>query len=791
MKFSEQWLREWVDPDVSTGTLAEQLTMAGLEVDAVEPAAPPFDGVVVGEVLAVEAHPDADKLRVCRVGVDRDEPLEIVCGAPNVHQGMRAPTAVVGANLPGGLRIKKSKLRGVASFGMLCSAKELGLGEGTEGLMALPADAPVGTPLRDYLGLDDQSIELGLTPNRGDCLSILGIAREVGVLNRLAVAAPGGAAVPAASDDTFPVTLDSPADCPRYVGRVVRGIDNRAATPMWMQERLRRCGLRSLGPVVDVTNYVLLELGQPMHAFDLARLDSGITVRRARAGEALTLLDGQELELDPEALVIADGTGAQALAGVMGGAATAVEAGTRDIFFESAFFDPGAIAGRARRYGLHTDSSHRFERGVSPELQREAVERATALLIGIAGGEAGPVTEVCEAAHLPRREAIALRSARVGRVLGKAIPDAEVAEVLERLGMAVEADGEGWRVTPPAFRFDLTIEEDLLEEVGRIHGYQNLPSTLPEVRLDGVAVPEEEVGLARLRQPLLERGYHEAITYTFVDPALQARLDPEATVLELANPIASDMSAMRTTLWPGLVQALRHNLNRQQERVRLFETGLVFSGEAGLPQEGALGGAVCGDLLPEQWSGTARPVDFYDVKGDVEAVIAATGDPAAFAFTAASHPVLHPGQGARIERDGRPVGWLGKVHPGLAGELDIPEATYLFQLALDALRKGCTPRFAELSRFPAIRRDLAVVVDSDLPAARVVATARAAAPETLRDLELFDVYQGKGVEAGRKSVAMRLTLQEKSRTLTDDEVDAAVAAVVAALGEQLGAELRA
>lgn len=791
MRFSEQWLREWVDPKVSTEELAEQLTMAGLEVDAVGPAAPAFEGVVVGEVVNVQPHPDADKLRVCKVEVGETEPLDIVCGAPNVYPGMRAPTARVGGVLPDGLRIKKAKLRGVPSQGMLCSAKELGLAENAEGLMDLPQDAPVGTGLRDYLALDDVTIELGLTPNRGDCLSIRGIARETAALNGLEARGPEMTPVASVHEETFQVNVEAPADCPRYVGRVIRGVDNRAETPMWMQERLRRCGLRSLGPLVDVTNYVLLELGQPMHAFDLQRLNGAVSVRRAGEGERLTLLDGRELELNGESLVIADAAGAQALAGVMGGAATACGDDTTDIFLESAFFNPATVAGRARSFGLHTDSSHRFERGVSPDLQRLAVERATALLLEVAGGEPGPVTEVCDENHLPVRPGITLRGDRLARVLGTDVADDEVTGILQRLGMAVEKAGGEWRVVPPPFRFDLAIEEDLIEEVGRVHGYQRLPSTLPEVRLAAAAEPEARVGTGRLRRVLVERGYHEAITYTFVDPDLQGRLDPEVEGLRLANPIASDMAVMRTTLWPGLLQALRYNLNRQQERVRLFETGLVFEpGGEGLSQEGVIGGVVCGEVLPEQWAAPARAVDFFDLKGDLEALLAVGGGAGAFTFSADHHPALHPGQTARIERGGEPVGWLGRLHPALARELEVPEGTFLFQLRLAPVSMGRLPRFQELSRFPANRRDLAVVVDAKVPGARVLESARRAAPAIVREAELFDVYEGKGIEPGRKSIAIRLTLQENSRTLTDSEIEEAVADVVTALGDELGATLR-
>ncbi|WP_127477112.1 phenylalanine--tRNA ligase subunit beta [Sulfurivermis fontis] len=791
MKFSAQWLREWVNPAVDIDTLSAQLTMAGLEVDAVAPVAETFTGVVVGEVLRVEKHPDADKLRVCQVNTGSGEPLNIVCGAANVRVGLRVPTATIGAVLPGDFRIKRSKLRGVESFGMLCSAKELGLAETSDGLLELPTDAPVGQELRTYLQLDDVIFELGLTPNRGDCLSIAGIAREVGVINRCAVTAPRIAAVAASSADAFPVNVSAAADCPRYAGRVIRGINPQAATPVWMAERLRRSGVRSLGPAVDITNYLLLELGQPMHAFDLAKLQGGIEVRRARAGEKLTLLNGSTVELDGETLVIADGRGPQALAGVMGGEATAVGEGTVDIFLESAFFAPEAIAGRARRYGLHTDSSHRFERGVSPVLQRDALERATALFIEITGGVPGPVVEVVHEAHLPRREPIVLRQARIKRVLGFELEPAEVTDVLTRLGLDVVQVAEGWRVTAPAWRFDLTIEEDLIEELARIHGYDKLPSIRPVAALQMGAVPEGQVDLAQLRRLLVTRGYQEAVTYSFVAPEMQKLLDPGLEPLALANPISAEMAVMRTTLWAGLVQALAYNINRQQGRVRLFESGLRFlPGADGLRQERMIAGLAYGDVVPEQWGEPARVVDFFDLKGDVEALLALAGLNSAVRFVAATHPALHPGQSARIEYDGALLGWLGALHPVVADKLGLAAPVLVFELALEPLLRGYLPRFRELSRFPAVRRDIALVVDSSLQVDAVLSVVRRAAPDTLRELKLFDLYTGKGIDPGRKSLALGLTLQADSRTLTDSEVDAALEAILAALKTELGATLR-
>jgi phenylalanyl-tRNA synthetase beta chain len=791
MKFSEQWLREWVNPSVSTDELCHQLTMAGLEVDAVEPVAGEFSGVVVGEVVKVEPHPDADKLRVTQVNVGAEELLTIVCGAPNVCEGMKAPTAVVGAKLPGDFKIKKAKLRGVPSFGMLCSASELGLAESAGGLMALPDDAAVGEDLRSYLDLDDVTIELGLTPNRGDCLSIAGIARETGVLNQCDVSGPEIESVAPGSDETLSIEVKADDACPRYIGRVIRGINVGAVTPLWMQERLRRCGIRSLGPVVDVTNYVLLELGQPMHAFDLAKLNGGVVVRRAGQGEKLTLLNEQEVELDSETLIIADHNGPLALAGVMGGEASAVGDETVDIFLESAFFSPESIAGRARRYGLHTDSSHRFERGVDPQLAEMAMERATTLLLDIVGGVAGPLEEVSTESELPQYHPIHLRSQRITRVLGADIAASEVEDILVRLGMHQAAVEDGWRVTAPSFRFDIAIEVDLIEEIGRIIGYSNLPSSRPLGALSMHPQPEGRIGKHDLSQLLVERGYQEAISYSFVDPKMQAHFDPEGEAIALANPISSDLAVMRTTLWAGLVPLLQHNLNRQQSRIRLFEHGLTFvKQDTDIKQEDWFAGVVYGDLAPEQWGRASRKADFYDVKGDIEALLALTNRAEAFRFVSESHPALHPGQSARIYCGEEAIGWLGAIHPTLERELDLHGQTYLFELNVAALCGKNVAKFTEISKFPAIRRDLAVVVPRETDADAVFSAIRNAAPETLNNLKLFDVYEGEHIDSGRKSLALGLTLQAQSRTLTDEEVDAAIEQIVNTLGAELGATLR-
>ncbi len=791
MKFSEHWLREWANPGIGTDELAHLLTLAGLEVEAVEPVAGDFSQVVVGQVTAIEPHPDASKLKVCRVDVGGDEPLQIVCGAANVAVDLKAPVALVGARLPGGMKIKKAKLRGVPSFGMLCSEAELGLAESADGLMALPADAPLGVDIRDYLQLDDRSIELGLTPNRGDCLSIAGVAREVGVVARCEVKAPEVAEIAPATDASFPVRVTAPDDCPRYVGRVITGIDPQAVTPLWMQEALRRSGLRSLGPVVDVTNFVMLELGQPMHAFDLDRLDGGIHVRHATAGEGITLLDGQAIDLDAGTLVIADEKAPQALAGIMGGQDSAVSEATRNLFLESAFFNPLCVAGRARSFGLHTDSSHRFERGVDPQLQRRALERATELLLKIVGGQPGPVTELTQGERLPKQPAITLRRARIVRILGAEIADAEVEDILCRLGMQLTAAEEGWRVVPPSFRFDLEIEVDLIEELARIHGYESLPSSRPQASIAMQPQPEGRVPLARLQQILVDRGYHEAITYSFVEPGLLEALDPQATPVRLSNPISEDMSVMRTSLWPGLVKTLAYNLNRQQDRVRLFETGLKFVRQADeLAQEKCIAGLVSGALYPEQWGEAGRAVDFYDLKGDVEALLATLGKAGGIRFTAQTHPALHPGQSARILLDDQAIGWIGAIHPAIEREIGINQRAYVFELSLSCFDQAAVPRFTPVSRYPAIRRDLALLVDRGVSAAELEKVVRAHADPTLRDFHLFDVYEGEGIDSGRKSIAFGLTFQDQSRTLEDGDIDRALSRILSALTDKLGATLR-
>jgi len=791
MKFSEQWLRGWVSPQASRDELVARLSMAGLEVDSVTLAAGEFSGVVVGEVLATEQHPDADKLRVCQVS-DGNETFQVVCGAPNVRPGLKIPFAKIGAQLPGDFKIKKAKLRGVESNGMLCSQSELQVGEGNDGLMELPVDAPTGEDFRVYLGLDDASIEVDLTPNRGDCLSLAGLAREVGALYAAPVTRPVVAAVAPVNDDVRPVEVLAPAACPRFLGRVVRNVDLSRATPLWMVERLRRSEVRSIDAAVDITNYVMIELGQPMHAYDLAEIDGGIRVRMAEEGEKITLLDGQEVALRSDTLVIADHARLLGIAGVMGGENSGVTAKTRDVFLEAAFFEPISVAGKARSYGLHTDASHRFERGVDSNLAREAMERATALLLDIAGGEPGPIIESVSPEHLPQIAPITLRAERVSQMLGLELGSSEIEALLTGLGLGVKASGEGqWSVEVPSHRFDISLEVDLIEELARLYGYNRLPVRYPQARLAPQASPEARSDLPALRRLLVARGYQEAITYSFIDPKLFELFSPGVEPLLLANPISTDMAAMRSSLWPGLVKALQHNLNRQQDRVRLFESGLRFVGQLeGLKQEPMLAGVVCGSRLPEGWAQGRETVDFFDVKADVEAVLGFAGALDAFTFVPGQHPALHPGQTARIERDGQEVGYLGALHPELVKSLGLDRAVFVFELVLAEVSEGRLPKFQELSRFPEVRRDLALLADRDVAASAVMEVIRENAGEWLTDLRLFDVYQGKGIDPHRKSLAVGLTWQHPSRTLNDDEVNTTTQAILTSLEQRLNATLR-
>ena len=795
MKVSESWLREWVNPAVSTDELVAQLTMAGLEVDAIESVAGDFTGVIVGEIVACEQHPDADKLRVTQVAGLPDGPTQVVCGATNARVGVKIPFATMGAVLPGDFHIKKAKLRGVESFGMLCGQTELNAGDDDTGLWELAADAPVGNDIRDYLNLNDKLIDVDLTPNRSDCLSVKGIARELGVLFRAPVHAPIINPVAASIADTFPVKLSAGAACSRYVGRVIRNIDIGRPSPAWLQSKLARAGLRSIDAVVDVANFLLIELGQPMHAFDLAKLSGGIDVRLASQGELLVLLDGQEVKLNADTMVIADQQGALAIAGVFGGKPSAVTVETRDIFLESAFFSPLAVAGRARAYGLHTDSSHRFERGVDYNLQVDAMERATALILEIVGGQAGPLVHVTNE-HLPKQRQVTLRKARILSGLSLEMADTEVVDILTRLGLSLVAQNpEGWTFNVPSYRFDISIEADLLEELARVYGYNRLPTRSLATPIQIDERPEAVLGLSAVRRQLVARGYQEAITFSFIEPKLSALFDPAHKPVLLRNPISADLAAMRTSLLPGLVTVLRNNLNRQQERVRLFETGLRFipsatGAVAELQQEAMLAGLIYGNRMPEVWSNLAEPVDFFDIKGDLESVLAVTGNAADFAFDAGLHPAMHPGQTAAVYLNGELQGFVGALHPTLQQQLDIAKNVFLFEIKLSAVTQARVPAFAALSRYPEVRRDLAVLVSRHLPVKTLSDTVTEHAGQFLTDLKVFDLYMGKGIDPQRKSVALGLTFQHPSRTLNEDEINASIDTVIKSLEANFAASLR-
>ncbi|BED88761.1 phenylalanine--tRNA ligase beta subunit [Pseudoalteromonas sp. MM1] len=794
MKFSEKWLREWVNPAIDTQALSEQLSMAGLEVDAVESAAADFNGVVVGEVVECAQHPDAYKLRVTKINVGGDELLDIVCGAPNCRQGIKVAVATVGAVLPGDFKIKKAKLRGQPSHGMLCAFVELGISEEGDGIMELPSDAPIGADLREYLGLDDSIIDVDLTPNRGDCLGIKGLAREVGVLNSIDVNVLAIPAVTPAIDDKVSIELVNEEACPRYLGRVIKGISLDAETPLWMVEKLRRSGIRSIDPVVDVTNYVLLELGHPMHAFDLSAIEGGIKVRNAHAGEELVLLDGNTAKLNESTLVIADHNKALAIAGIFGGEQSGVTEKTSDILLESAFFNPVAIAGQARSYGLHTDASHRYERGVDFALQHDAMERATALLLDIVGGEAGPVVEAVAADKLPKVTEVRLRRARLDRVIGHHIDDAKVTDILTRLGLDVKFENNSWSADIPSYRFDISIEEDLIEEVARVYGYNSIPNVAPTAKLKMTTHDESTIALSKFRNILVTRGYQEAITYSFVDPKAQAIIHPQSTPLILPHPISIEMSAMRVSLMPGLLASVAYNQNRQQPRIRLFEHGLKFisddSAENGLQQVPVIGGVITGLAHGEHWVEQKRNVDFYDLKGDVEALLAITNDTSRFEIKAEQSDGFHPGQSAVIYVDGKKVGFFGALHPQVQKSLDINNATFVFEIEMSAIEKRNLPQAVGVSKFPSNRRDIAILVADSVNSGDILSTIEKVGGNQLVDLNLFDVYKGKGIEPNYKSLAIALTLQAVDRTLEEKDINLVVDNVVATLAEKFNASLR-
>jgi phenylalanyl-tRNA synthetase beta chain len=791
MKISEQWLREWVNPEVDTDGLSEQLTMAGLEVDGIEPVAPPLANVLVGSVLEKIKHPGADKLSLCRVDIGADEPLAIVCGARNVEAGGVYPVATIGAVLPGNFKIKRSKIRGEESFGMLCSGVELGIADDADGLLELDRSLEPGMAIVDALNLDDYIIDLDLTPNRADCFSVVGAARDVAAVNALPFDEPDVAAVKPVCADTVQISLAAGSACPAFAGRVVRNIDAAAETPMWMAEKLRRSGIRPLSPVVDVTNFVMLELGQPMHAYDLGSLSGSVSARFANAGEQLTLLDDKEITLTDDVLVIADDAQVIALAGIMGGAATAVSDQTTDVFLESAFFSPAVMAGKARRFGLHTDASLRFERGVDFAGQARAIERATELLLQIVGGEPGPLTDVRNLDDLPQRAIVTLRQTRLQRSLGIALPVEDVTRMLASLGCDVRPTDDSWNVVPPSWRFDIEIEEDLIEEVARLYGYDNIPEIPQQAATKLTRVTETRVPVERARSLLVDRGYQEAINYSFVGPELQTELLGAAEELTLANPISVEQSVMRRSLWLGLLQSVAVNQKRQQTRVRMFETGAVFAREAGSVVETAmLAGVSWGPQLPEHWDAKAVGTDLFDLKADIESLASMTGRGAQWSYIDAEHPALRPGRTAQISCAGELLGWFGELHPRIAKQLGLQPAPLLFELGIESALAAEIPAYKKISKFPSVRRDLAVLVDEKVAADMLLAAARDAAGDLLRDIMVFDIYTGKGVETSLKSVALGLILQETSRTLTELEIDGVVTAVVERLSSQFNATIR-
>ncbi len=785
MQFSESWLRSLVNPSLSSEELSHLLTMAGLEVEELKPVAAAFDKVVVGQVLTKDKHPDADRLNILSVDVGQAEPLNIVCGAGNVSVGMKAPCALVGAKLPG-IEIKQAKVRGIASFGMMCSEKELGLAEESSGLMVLDADATVGQSIREHLDLDDHLITLKLTPNRCDCLSLNGIAREVAALTGIAMATLPAATFAQTSEQNRKVKVTASSACPRYSGRVISGVNAKAQTPAWMIKRLERCGLRSISASVDVTNYVLLELGQPLHAFDLNKLDGDIEVRFARAGETIKLLNEQLVELQGDMLVIADAKSPVALAGVMGGADSAVDEATTDIFLESAFFAPSAIVGKSRRLGFSSDSSYRFERGVDFAATAFALDRATQLILDICGGQAGAVTEVIS--ELPVRHPVKLRTSRVHRVLGISMQPEQIAHILSRLGMAFQQDGDTFMVMPPSYRFDIEIEEDLVEEVARVHGYENIQPAPIQAHMSILPRIESQRPLAKLMQTMVARDYQETINYAFVESAWERDLCGNTAPITLKNPIASQMSVMRSSLLGGLLESLRTNLARKQTRVRLFEVGACFSistATNGYKQKERLAGLAYGGAQSEQWGVASRHVDFYDVKGDVEALFA----PLTVNFQAQTHAASHPGRSAKITLDGKEIGWIGELHPQWQQQYDLPNPPVWFEIDMSALTSIQVPKATGISRFPLVRRDVAVLADESVLVETLLIAMRGVKAPFVEDIGLFDVYRGKGVEQGKKSLAFRVLLQDTQKTLTESEIEPSIAQLVDALNKN-GAQLR-
>lgn len=794
MKFSESWLREWINPEISSDTLADQLTMAGLEVDDVEEVAGNFSGVVVGKVVECKQHPNADKLRVTKVDIGKPELLDIVCGAPNCRQGLTVACATVGAILPGDFKIKAAKLRGEPSEGMLCSYSELGITDDHNGIIELPDDAPLGQNIREYLNLNDVSIDISVTPNRADCFGIIGVARDISAVNNIPMKSLQVESVPATISDTLSIQIDEPKAAPRYLGRVIKNINVNALTPLWMKEKLRRGGIRSIDAVVDITNFVLLELGHPMHAFDLAEIEKGIIVRYARKSEKVVLLNGNETELNDQTLVIADHDKILALAGIMGGEKSGVTQSTKDIFLESAFFAPLAITGKAREYGLHTEASHRYERGVDPALQSIAMERATQLILDICGGEVGPIVDKTSSTELPKSAYIQLRRNKIDSIIGYTIDTQKITDILERLGCKVNYKNEIWSVEAPSWRFDIQIEEDLVEEVARIYGYNNIPNANLNIESVMQPKPEGQISLARIKDLLVDKGYQEAVTYSFVDPKVQQILHPNLNQIHLPNPISSEMSVMRLSLWTGLLGAVLYNQNRQQSRIRLFETGLRFipddKSEFGVRQEQMLSGVITGNLYEEHWTLPKKAVDFYDLKGDIESIFSILGCAQDVRYEKSNLSALHPGQSAAIFVNDEIIGYLGVLHPEIEKKLSLNGKTLVFEINLAKINNKKVPSAQDVSKYPSNKRDIAIVVSNTIPAADIISECKKAGGEQLIKVNLFDVYQGDNIKDDEKSLAISLILQDKSRTLEEEDITNIVSRCVTALQIRFKALLR-
>lgn len=792
MKVSKLWLKEWVSFSQTEQELASQLTMAGLEVDAVSPVAGAFTQVIVAEVLKTQPHPNADKLSLCEVDAGLESPLKIVCGAANVRAGLKVALAMIGAKLPGDFQIKESKLRGELSQGMLCSASELKLSDTSEGIMELSPDAPIGMDLREYLSLDDHIIDVDLTPNRADCFSVLGIAREVAVLNNLPLIHPIQTDVAPSLDEIRQVSLENPEACPRYCGRIIRNIDINAITPLWLAERLRRSGLRLVHPVVDVMNYVMLELGQPMHAFDLSKVDEKIVVRFSNESEQLQLLDGQEVTLNQKVLVIADSKNPLAMAGIMGGAESSVQADTKDVFLESAFFNPLVIAGVARTYGLFSDSSQRFERGVDPELQIKALERATSLIYAIAGGEVGPIIESKADEFLPKPPRFHFNTSQVKRLTGLDIPLQNMRLFLEGLGITIlQEKGGNLDVKIPSYRFDLHQDVDLVEEIIRLYGYDKLNALPMHVPMQaGNSTPYETIA-TQLSEWFKAKGYHEIISYSFVDPELQEALYPQKESMRLVNPISSELSQMRLGMWPGLIAAMIYNVHRQQNAIKFFEVGTVFNLEKNeLKESPCIAGLLMGEQGNLNWSETTKAYDFYDLKGHLQSLCSAL-KLQQLQFVPGIHDALHPGQSAKIVIEGQQAGWVGVLHPRLMDALDLQQDVLLFEMNLDAVIKHRAVKYQKISKYPQIRRDLSFIIDQEISALQIEEVVLSAVKgDWLKAFNVFDVYIGKEIPLGKKSLAIALTLQDDSRTLVDAEINSLISAIIKSLEDQFSIILR-